>query len=83
MKITITSIGLADWISDQEPNYPSLEECKLWIINNMKKIKTQYKFSKEDEDEIKMLLYYIPMNHLMNKNIYSQYLEDTLLIETP
>jgi len=24
-------IGLADWIIDKEPNYPSFAECKLWI----------------------------------------------------
>ena len=23
--------GLADWIIDNEPNYPSFAQCKLWI----------------------------------------------------
>ena len=78
MKITIISLGLADWISDQEPNYPNFEECKLWVRNKMQNIRPHYKLTKEDEEEIKMLLQYIPMNHLMTKNIFSQYLNETL-----
>ena len=74
MSNTIYSIGLADWISDQEPNYPNFEECKLWVRNKMENINPHYNFTKKDEEEIKMLLQYIPMNHLMNKHIFSQYL---------
>ena len=81
MKITITSFGLADWISDQEPNYPTFEECKIWVNNKMENLQPNYKITNEDEEEIKMLLQYIPMNHLMNKRIFSQYLEENLRIK--
>ena len=40
--------GLADWIVDNEPNYPTFEECKLWL----KKQNSQYVISKEDKKEI-------------------------------
>ena len=33
--------GLADWIFDSEPNYPSFAQCKLWI----KKKDSQYAVS--------------------------------------
>ena len=82
MRITNTSLGLADWISDKEPNYPNFEECKLWVRNKMENINPHYSFTKKKEEEIKMLLQYIPMNHLMNKNIFSQYLEKILLVES-
>ena len=36
--------GLADWIIDKEPNYPSFAECKLWI----RKQNSQYMISKND-----------------------------------
>ncbi len=36
--------GLADWIIDKEPNYPSFSECKLWI----RKQNSQYMISKND-----------------------------------
>ena len=56
---------LADWIIDNEPNYPSFGECKLWI----KKQNSKYVISKNDEKEILMLLTYLPMSQQMN-NVY-------------
>ena len=50
--------GLADWIVDNEPNYPSFAECKSWV----KKQNSQYVISKEDEKEILMLLTFLPMS---------------------
>ena len=66
--------GLADWIIDKEPNYPSLEECKLWI----KKQNSQYLISKKDEKEILMLLTYLPMSQYMNNILYAKYLDQIL-----
>ena len=66
--------GLADWIIDKEPNYPSFEACKLWI----KKQNSQYVISKNDEKEILMLLTYLPMSQQMNNVIYAKYLDQTL-----
>ena len=66
--------GLVDWIIDNEPNYPSFTECKLWI----KKQNTQYLISKKDEKEILMLLTYIPMNQQMNNVLYAKYLDQIL-----
>jgi len=66
--------GLADWIIDKEPNYPSFVECKLWI----KKKNSQYIISKNDEKEILMLLTYLPMSQQMNNVLYSKYLEQIL-----
>ena len=63
--------GLADWIIDKEPNYPSFGECKLWI----KKQNSQYIISKNDEKEILMFLTYLPMSQKMNSNLYAKYLE--------
>ena len=48
--------GLADWIIDKEPNYPSFAECKLWI----RKQNSQYIITKNDEKEILMYLTYLP-----------------------
>ena len=62
--------GLADWIIEKEPNYPSFEECKLWI----KKQNSQYVISKNDEKEILMFLTYLPMSQKMN----SVYMPSTL-----
>ena len=50
--------GLADWIIDKEPNYPSFAECKLWI----RKQNSQYIITKNDEKEILMYLTYLPMS---------------------
>ena len=50
--------GLADWIIDKEPNYPSFAECKLWIM----KKNSQYMITKNDEKEILMYLTYLPMS---------------------
>mgnify|MGYP001445575310 CR=1 FL=1 len=67
------SLGLADWISDSEPNYPSLEECKEWIKFQQKN--NEYVMTEKDEEDIKMLLKYIPMSQLMNKNLSARYLD--------
>ncbi len=66
--------GLADWIVDNEPTYPSFTECKLWI----KKQNPQYVISKNDEKEILMLLTYLPMSQQMNKVLYAKYLDQIL-----
>jgi len=66
--------GLADWIIDKEPNYPSFADCKLWI----KKQNSQYKISKNDEKEILMLLTYLPMSQQMNNVLYAKYLDQIL-----
>ena len=66
--------GLADWIIDREPNYPSFGECKLWI----KKKNSQYIISKYDEKEILMLLTYLPMSQHMNNILYAKYLDQIL-----
>ena len=66
--------GLADWIIDKEPNYPSFCECKLWI----KKQNSKYVISKNDEKEILMFLTYLPMNQKMNSILYAKYLEQIL-----
>ena len=66
--------GLADWIIDKEPNYPSFGESKLWI----KRHNPQYVFSKKDEKEILMLLTYLPMSQQMNNLLYAKYLDQIL-----
>ena len=66
--------GLADWIIDKEPNYPSFGDCKLWI----KKHNSRYAISKNDEKEILMLLTYLPMSQQMNNVLYAKYLEQIL-----
>ena len=66
--------GLADWIIDKEPNYPSFAECILWI----KKQNSQYMISKKDEKEILMLLTYLPMSQQMNNVLYAKYLDQIL-----
>ena len=66
--------GLADWIIDKEPNYPSFVECKLWI----KKQNARYTISKNDEKEILMLLTYLPMSQQMNNILYAKYLDQIL-----
>jgi len=66
--------GLADWIMNKEPNYPSFEDCKLWI----KKQNFQYVISKNDEKEILMLLTYLPMSQKMNNVLYAKYLDRIL-----
>ena len=66
--------GLADWIIDNEPHYPSFIQCKLWI----KKHNSQYIISKKDEKEILMLLTYLPMSQQMNNILYAKYLDQIL-----
>ena len=66
--------GLANWIVDNEPNYPSFAECKLWI----KEQNRQYIISKEDEKEILMLLTFLPMSQQMNNVLYAKYLDQIL-----
>ena len=65
---------IADWIINQEPNYPSIGECKSWI----KKQNSQYIISKNDEQEILILLTYLPMSQKMNNLLYAKYLEQIL-----
>jgi len=67
-------IGLADWIIDKEPNYPSFAECKLWI----RKQNPQYIISKNYEKEILMYLTYLPMSQQMNNVLYAKYLDQIL-----
>jgi len=76
--VNIINLGLADWISDKEPNYPSFDQCKQWIEMNLEQNNTQYVLSPKDEEEIRMLLKYIPMSQLMNKYITSRYLEEII-----
>ena len=66
--------GLANWIVNNEPNYPSFAECKLWI----KEQNRQYVISKEDEKEILMLLTFLPMSQQMNNVLYAKYLDQIL-----
>tara|TARA_Y100000994_G_scaffold237277_1_gene228672 strand:- start:252 stop:449 length:198 start_codon:yes stop_codon:yes gene_type:complete len=54
--------GLADWIIDNEPNYPSFGECKLWI----KKKDSLYVISKKDEKEI-LILYAKYLDQILTK----------------
>ena len=66
--------GLADWIIDKEPNYPSFGACKLWL----KKQNSLYVISKNDEKEILMLLTYLPMSLQMNNILCTKYLDQIL-----
>ena len=74
----IMSLGLADWISDKEPNYPSFEECKEWIQSKLEELNSNYLITEKDEENIRMLLKYLPMNQVMNKIILSKYLEEII-----
>ena len=62
MNESIIFFGLADWISDQEPNYPTFDECKKWIQSKDNKYKNL--LTKKDEDDIKMLLLRFQLDHL-------------------
>ena len=73
IKIELFS-SLADWIFDKEPNYPSFGECELWI----KKQNSQYVISKNDEEEIRMMLTYLPMSQQMNNVLYAKYLDQII-----
>ena len=66
--------GLADWIIDSEPNYPSFGECKLWV----KKKDSKFIITKEVEKEILMLLTYLPMSQQMNNELHAKYLDQIL-----
>ena len=66
--------GLADWIIDSEPNYPSFGECKLWV----KKRDSKFIITKEVEKEILMLLTYLPMSQQMNNELHAKYLDQIL-----
>ena len=66
--------GLADWIIDSEPNYPSFADCKLWV----KEQNSQFIITKEVEKEILMLLTYLPMSQQMNNDLYAKYLDQIL-----
>ena len=74
MRENIITLGLADWISDREPNYPTFDECKQWIQSKHDNCK--YVITKKDEEDIKMLLKYIPMSQIMNKKIFLRYLDE-------
>tara|TARA_Y100001978_G_scaffold156251_1_gene141760 strand:- start:105 stop:347 length:243 start_codon:yes stop_codon:yes gene_type:complete len=74
----IISLGLADWISDKEPNYPSFDECKEWVQIKLNDLNSNYILTKKDEENINMLLKYLPMNQLMNKKILSRYLDEII-----
>ena len=74
----IMSLGLADWISDKEPNYPSFEECKEWIQSKLEELNSNYLITEKDEENIRMLLKYLPMNQVMNNIILSKYLEEII-----
>ena len=65
---------LADWIIDEDPNYPTFGECKLWI----KRQNPRYVISKNDEKEILMLLTCLPMSQRMNSVLYAKYLNQIL-----
>tara|TARA_Y100001978_G_C23684825_1_gene431253 strand:- start:222 stop:464 length:243 start_codon:yes stop_codon:yes gene_type:complete len=78
MNNNILLFGLADWITDKEPNYPSFEECKEWVQIKLKEINSNYLLTTKDEDNIRMLLEYLPMSQIMNNKIFSKYLEETL-----
>ena len=66
--------GLADWIIDSEPNYPSFGECKSWV----KKQDSRFIITKEVEKEILMLLTYLPMSQQMNNDLHAKYLDQIL-----
>ncbi len=66
--------GLADWIIDSEPNYPSFADCKLWV----KEQNSQFIITKEVEKEILMLLTYLPMSQQMNNDLHAKYLDQIL-----
>ena len=66
--------GLADWITDSEPNYPTFSDCKLWV----KKQNSKFIITKEVEKEILMLLTYLPMSQQMNNELHAKYLDQIL-----
>ncbi len=66
--------GLADWIIDSEPNYPSFSDCKLWV----KEQNSKFIITKEIEKEILMLLTYLPMSQKMNNDLHAKYLDQIL-----
>ena len=65
---------LADWIIDEDLNYPTFGECKLWI----KRQNPRYVISKNDEKEILMLLTYLPISHRTNSVLYAKHLNQIL-----
>ena len=65
---------LADWIIDEDLNYPTFGECKLWI----KRQNPRYIISKNDEKEILMLLTYLPMSQRTNSVLYAKHLNQIL-----
>ena len=66
--------GLADWIIDSEPNYPSFADCKLWL----KKKNSKFIITKNIEKEILMLLTFLPMSQKMNNDLHAKYLDQLL-----
>ena len=69
MDDNIIFLGLADWICDNEPNYPTFEDCKEWLNHEIKNKNLKCEITQKDEENIRMLLKYLPMSQLMNKNI--------------
>ena len=67
--------GLADWINDKDPNYPTFGECKSWI----KRQNPRYVISKNDEKEILILLTYLPTSQKTNNFLYAKYLNQILI----
>ena len=65
---------LADWIIDEDLNYPTFGECKLWI----KRQNPRYIISKNDEKEILMLLTYLPISQRKNSVLYAKHLNQIL-----
>ena len=66
--------GLANWIIDKDPIWPTFVDCKLWI----KRQNPRYVISKNIEKEILMLLTYLPMSQRMNNILYAKYLDQIL-----
>ena len=66
---------LADWIIDEDLNYPTFGECKLWI----KRQNPRYVISKNDEKEILILfLIFLSMSQGMNNVLFAKYLDQIL-----
>tara|TARA_Y100000766_G_scaffold284061_1_gene301411 strand:- start:1662 stop:1898 length:237 start_codon:yes stop_codon:yes gene_type:complete len=64
---------LADWIIENEPIYPTNQDCEQWIKKN-----SQYLITKNDKKEISMLLKYLPMSQQMNNLLYAKYLDQIM-----
>ena len=45
---------LQDWIVNQKPFYPNLEECIIWVEDKLKREDSNYQLTKEDLEDIEM-----------------------------